>query len=182
MSTGGWVATAVVAFVAMEPLTYAAHRWLMHGRRGWRWHASHHRPPVGRFERNDRFPAVFALLVGVVLAVGFNVPAAGWLVPVGVGVTAYGAVYALVHDGYIHRRFPWMPGRWRALDRLAEAHALHHRFNGEPYGMLVPVVPRALRARAERPDQRANGSVPSHVPVRPTTAKRANNSSPYQRS
>jgi beta-carotene 3-hydroxylase len=40
------------------------------------------------------------------------------------------------------------------LDRLADAHALHHRFGGEPYGMLVPIVPASVRARAEAADER----------------------------
>jgi beta-carotene 3-hydroxylase len=137
----------VAAFALMEPLTYAAHRWVMHGRRGWRWHASHHRASPGRFEKNDLFPVVFAAVVLALLAVGFNVRSAGTLVPVGVGVTLYGAVYALVHDGYIHRRFGRLRRR-QGLERLAEAHALHHRFNGEPYGMLVPIIPRAVRSRA----------------------------------
>jgi beta-carotene 3-hydroxylase len=66
-----------------------------------------------------------------------------------VGVTAYGAVYALVHDVYVHGRLPVFRGRRvPVLDRLAAAHRIHHLFNGEPYGMLLPVVPRQLRARA----------------------------------
>ena len=36
------------------------------------------------------------------------------------------------------------------MDRLADAHALHHRFGGAPYGMLVPIVPRHVRAMASR--------------------------------
>jgi beta-carotene 3-hydroxylase len=144
---------AVCAFVLMEPVTWAAHRVTMHGRRGWRWHASHHRSarsaaPAGRVEANDAFPLVFAALVCGVFALGFNIDALAWLVPAAAGVTAYGAVYALVHDGAIHRRF-WTPAWFvRACTPLAAAHELHHRFNGEPYGMLVPIVPARIRARA----------------------------------
>jgi beta-carotene 3-hydroxylase len=82
-------------------------------------------------------------------------------VPLAVGVTLYGAAYALVHDVYAHRRAPLFRHRRAALDRLADAHALHHRFGGEPYGMLLPLVPRRLRT------QIASGSTPSHVPVEP---------------
>jgi beta-carotene 3-hydroxylase len=63
-------------------------------------------------------------------------------------------VYAAVHDGYIHGRLAVLarrPGRGRA--RLAEAHRLHHRYGGEPYGMLLPVVPASLRARAATPSR-----------------------------
>lgn len=155
----------VVAFAAMEPVTYLVHRFVMHGP-GRRLHRSHHRSGrSSRFEANDWFPVAFAALVLAGLAVGFNVPGFGALVPVGIGVTAYGVAYGLVHDGYIHRRVPWPFGRWAVLDRLAEAHRLHHRFNGEPYGMLVPVVPQALRERASHAP--ASGSRPSQVPAEP---------------
>lgn len=136
------------AFLAMEPITYAAHRWVMHGP-GMRLHRSHHLPPAGRLEANDWFPVIFALVVGSMMAIGFNVDGASALVWIGIGVTLYGATYALVHDGYIHHRLPWIGARRRrGFQPLAEAHELHHRFGGEPYGMLLPVVPRAVRARA----------------------------------
>jgi beta-carotene 3-hydroxylase len=185
VSTVGLV-LAVVAFVAMEPVTYAVHRWVMHGP-GQALHRSHHRPPVGRFERNDLYPVSFAAVVGAGMAVGFNVDGWGGLVPVGIGVTAYGAVYAAVHDGHLHGRVRWVARRpGRGLVRLAEAHRIHHLFGGEPYGMLLPIVPASLRARAAatgrdplvprlRSAQRAprtrgqpaSGSRPSHVPVLP---------------
>jgi len=156
------VLVAVVAFVVMEPVTYAAHRWVMHGV-GRRLHRSHHRrwqrAGEGFLEANDAFPAAFAAVTVVALAVGFNVDGLGVLVPACVGVTAYGAAYALVHDVYVHRRVS-LPLRGALLDRLADAHALHHRFGGEPYGMLLPVVPRAVRERAERADAAA-----ARVPV-----------------
>jgi beta-carotene 3-hydroxylase len=138
----------VVSFVVMEPVTYAVHRWIMHGP-GHAVHRSHHRPATSRLETNDLYPVVFAAIVGVALAVGFNVDGWGWLVPVGVGVTLYGAAYGAVHDGHIHGRLRVLAGlRWRYLDRLVEAHRIHHLYGAEPYGMLLPVVPEALRARA----------------------------------
>ena len=146
-----------VAFVVMEPLTYAAHRWLMHGV-GWVWHRSHHRrraEPSGwvqRFEANDWFPVVFAAATVALMAVGSAAHPLHWLMPLGVGVTAYGATYAFVHDLYIHGRFVTLPVL-RPLEYLREAHALHHRFGGEPYGMLCPIVPAQLRARAGAPQR-----------------------------
>ena len=151
-----WVALVVVAFVVMEPVTYLAHRYVMHGL-GRRLHRSHHRRWPHRaagepfFEANDAFPALFAGAVMVAMAVGFNVDGLTVLLPITVGITLYGLAYALVHDGYTHRRIP-VRGRHVVLDRLAEAHALHHRFGGEPYGMLVPIVPASVRARAEAAD------------------------------
>jgi beta-carotene 3-hydroxylase len=147
------LAIVLAAFVVMEPVTYLTHRYVMHGL-GRRLHRSHHRRWPGRtagepfFEANDAFPAMFAGVVMLAMAVGFNVDGLTVLLPITIGVTLYGAAYALVHDGYIHGRIP-VRGRHPLLDRLADAHELHHRFGGEPYGMLVPIVPPSVRARAD---------------------------------
>lgn len=140
-----------LAFVLMEPVTYAAHRWVMHGA-GWVLHRSHHRrarPARGgwqdRFEANDWFPVAFAGVTVAAMAVGRD---AHVVIGAGAGVTLYGAAYAFVHDVYIHRRFARVPVV-APLEHLREAHALHHRYGGEPYGMLCPVVPRSVRVRAE---------------------------------
>ena len=143
----------VVAFAAMEPLTAATHRWVMHGV-GERVHRSHHRVRHGRWEANDAYPVMFAAVVCVGLWVGFNQPGWAGLVPVGVGVTLYGLAYALVHDVYIHGRVGVFGGhRVAILDRLAAAHRVHHLYNGAPYGMLLPIVPAELRERARRTDR-----------------------------
>ncbi len=140
-------------FILMEPFTAATHRWVMHGIGEW-FHRSHHRP--GRkpaWERNDWFPVAFAALVMFGLWLGFNAGLTA-LIPLAVGVTLYGIAYALVHDGYIHRRLGVFGARRVAvLERLAEAHRIHHLYNAAPYGMLAPVVPAELRARAATTDR-----------------------------
>lgn len=147
------LAIAVLAFLAMEPVTAATHRWVMHGV-GEFLHRSHHRRIVSRFEANDWYPVMFAAVVNVGFVAGFNWDGFGSLVPAGVGVTAYGAAYALVHDVYIHRRIGWFEGRRiEAFDRLAEAHRIHHLYNAAPYGMLLPLVPAELRERAGQTDR-----------------------------
>jgi beta-carotene 3-hydroxylase len=154
------VVVGALAFVLMEPLTYALHRWVMHGC-GARLHRSHHRPRPGRWELNDLYPVLIATVVLGVLALGFNVPSVGMLVPFGVGATVYGAVYAFVHDVYIHGRVSFLRGlRVGAFDRLAEAHRVHHLYNGEPYGMLLPIVPRRLRVRAATTARAARSRAP----------------------
>ncbi len=159
-----WMIVAI-SFVAMEPFTYLAHRFVMHGC-AMAWHRSHHATRAGRFERNDLFPVVFAGIAAVAVAAGFNLPHLGRLVSVVVGVGGYGAAYLFVHDLYIHRRLPALRARFGPLDHLAEAHALHHRFGGEPYGMLFPIVPTSVRARSGRSVRRpSSGSVPSHLPA-----------------
>jgi beta-carotene 3-hydroxylase len=142
---------ALVAFVVMEPATYAAHRWLMHGI-GWTLHRSHHRRRIvrswrDRWEANDWFPVMFAAVTVLAMAAGSTDSSLRVLLPVGVGVTAYGASYGFVHDVYIHRRFARLP-LLAPLEYLRWAHGIHHLFGREPYGMLCPIVPRALRDRA----------------------------------
>lgn len=144
----------VGSFVVMEPTTAATHRWVMHGF-GRFFHNSHHQPGrKQRWERNDWFPVFFAAIVLFGLWLGFNRDGLTALIPMAIGVTAYGATYALVHDGYIHRRIDPFGDRGNAwLDHLAESHRIHHLYNAAPYGMLLPVVPAQLRKRAETTDR-----------------------------
>lgn len=152
------VLIATLAFVLMEPFTYCAHRWVMHGLAKF-LHESHHRNAAravpALLEANDFFPVILAAGVNILLALGFNQPSLGALVPTCVGITAYGFAYFIVHDVYIHRRLRLFGNKKVALlERLAVAHRRHHQFNGEPYGMLLPIT-----------GQRASGSIPSHVPT-----------------
>ncbi len=167
------LAVAAGAFVGMEGFTYLAHRFVMHGI-GWGLHRSHHVRSAEWFEANDLFPCIGAGVAMVGFAVGFNVPVPN-LVAVGAGVTAYGAAYMFVHDVYIHGRLGRMP-EVAVLERLRRAHAVHHLFNGEPFGMLLPVLPRRLRSLARsvdadtvvvrRGDSKAPGA-PTGVPAQP---------------
>lgn len=164
---------ATLTFLVMEPVTYAVHRWVMHGR-AMAWHRSHHRPPVDRFELNDRFPVIFAALGLCTFAAGASIGPLALLIPVSLGSAAYGLAYFFVHDVYIHRRFGLYSGVLVPLERLKDAHRIHHLFNGEPFGMLAPVVPAALRRRAEAVEPRrydrvggTSGAMPSQVPSAP---------------
>jgi beta-carotene 3-hydroxylase len=145
----------VGSFAAMEAVSYAAHRWLMHGK-GMVWHASHHAPPRGRFERNDLFPVCFSVL-GIGL---FAVASAGW-VPGWVwwsaaGITAYGVAYMTVHEIVIHRRVRARVPEGRYLRWLRDSHHAHHVDGGEPFGMLLPLMSRRNRERmrSHEPDDR----------------------------
>ena len=138
------------AFVAMEPITALTHRCIMHGV-GRALHRSHHtnaaRGTPSRFEANDAYPVMFASVVMFGFAVGFNRAGWQWLVPIGIGITLYGAAYALVHDCYVHRRLALFGDRrFTALDRLAAAHQQHHVVGGAPYGMLLPVTAQRRRS------------------------------------
>jgi beta-carotene 3-hydroxylase len=146
------VLVVAVSFAGMEAVSYGTHRWVMHGP-GMIWHRSHHLPPTDRFERNDLFPLCFAGLGFAAFAAAAVATALQPLRWVGLGMTLYGATYLLVHDVVIHRRVH-VPIPDRGYIRwLRESHQLHHRYGGEPYGMLLPVVPRSLRARARAADR-----------------------------
>ena len=142
------VLLVVLAFVVMEPVTALTHRFVMHGF-GMGWHRSHHEPPRDALEANDLFPVVFSVATIALLAVGVYVGGAAVLVPLGIGITAYGASYLFVHDLVIHRRLGRrlpLPARFLAWHR--NAHNVHHLYSRAPFGFLAPVVPRALRDRA----------------------------------
>jgi beta-carotene 3-hydroxylase len=135
------------AFVAMEAVSYLAHRFVMHGP-GMGLHRSHHRwASVSRFEANDLFPVSFAAVTILGMTAGTTLPSVHLLFTVGVGVTLYGAAYAFVHDVYIHARLGQLPPV-PVLEWLKASHHIHHLFGGEPFGMLFPIVPRRLRERA----------------------------------
>lgn len=145
----------VGAFVLMEAVSYAAHRWIMHGV-GMAWHRSHHAPARSTFERNDLFPVCFSSVGVLLFALGaLGLDALGY---VGIGVTAYGASYLFVHEVYIHRRLPVRVPRLAYLEWLRESHRIHHATNAEPYGMLLPLVraePREVRTARDPLDRRA---------------------------
>ena len=146
MTVVAFVLVALAAFLVMEPLTAFAHRAVMHGF-GWSWHRDHHNPRPHGLERNDRFPIVFAVIAAALIITGASVPTLWFLLPIGIGITAYGVTYAVVHDLAIHRRLgPFRP-RGRVVEYLSDAHAQHHRSNGAPYGMLWPVMARPTQRR-----------------------------------
>lgn len=158
----------IVGFLGMEAVTYVVHRYVMHGALE-QLHRSHHRNAAADFARkspepNDAFPLAFSVVVVGGLAMGFNVDGFTWLLPLLVGVTLYGIVYTVIHDGIIHGRIKWMKrlhSSWAVS--LDTAHREHHRSNGEPYGMLFPWI--TLRNDARRTQTLRNGSLPSHVPA-----------------
>ena len=165
---GGWIfALGIVlgTVVAMEVLAWAVHRHVMHGW-GWGWHRSHHEPRPGRFETNDLYALVFAgisLLFFTLLAELW--PPFWW---VGVGTVFYGLLYALLHDGLVHRRlgFDLRPRRGY-LKRLVQAHRLHHAVHGRDgavsFGFLYAPPVRRLRRRLHRQGQASSRRRPGSM-------------------
>jgi beta-carotene 3-hydroxylase len=127
---------ALLSFCAMEFVSYGVHRFLYH-RIFWFIHRSHHVPRTGPFERNDLFPVVFAGASCLLIFAGLERGPFSLYLGAGLGITAYGAVYFIVHDLYIHRRVKRLAFRIPFLLAAKKAHAVHHRTGGEPYGLLL---------------------------------------------
>ena len=69
-----------------------------------------------------------------------------------VGVTGYGVLYAVVHDGLVHHRWPFrLTPRHGYAKRLVQAHRLHHatlgRAGAVSFGFLYAPDVRRLKAR-----------------------------------
>ncbi|WP_083329882.1 sterol desaturase family protein [Pseudomonas sp. D1-3] len=162
---------------AMEGVAYLAHKYVMHGW-GWGWHRSHHEPREGWFEKNDLYAAVFAGLAIVLIALGTQ----GWhpLEWIGAGMTAYGLVYFVVHDGLVHHRWPFrLVPRSGYLKRLYQAHRMHHAVEGKErcvsFGFLyAPTTARLkaqLRAMHEGPLRKADGAAATDRRNEPASAR-----------
>lgn len=150
--------------VVMEAVALAVHKYVMHGP-GWGWHRSHHEPHDGVLELNDLYAIVFAALaLALILLASAEFGPLYW---VGIGMTLYGLLYFIVHDGLVHQRWPFrVVPRNAYLKRLVQAHRLHHAVEGQDgcvsFGFLyAPPVRRLrdeLRRRQGRP-QRSGGEV-----------------------
>lgn len=142
--------------IAMEGVAWWTHRYVMHGW-GWAWHQSHHEPRRGWFELNDLFAVVGAVISVALILYGAEGFGPTWWI--GWGMTAYGALYFLLHDGLVHRRWPW---KWQPksgyLKRLIQAHKIHHAVHekdgavsfGFLYAKPLPVLKQELQASLGR--------------------------------
>ncbi|WPO98033.1 sterol desaturase family protein [Pseudomonas sp. HR96] len=139
----------LVTLTLMEGFAYVAHKYVMHGW-GWGWHRSHHEPRGGWFEKNDLYALVFAGVA--ILLIWLGTRGAHPLEWIGAGMTGYGLLYFLVHDGLVHKRWPlrYVP-RSGYLKRLYQAHRMHHAVDGKErcvsFGFLY--APSAERLRRE---------------------------------
>ena len=145
----------LLALVGMEVVAWATHRFLMHGPL-WCLHRSHHEPRSGRFELNDLFAAYFSLPSMVLISLGTKAwgghvvwAPALWL---GLGMTGYGAIYAMFHDGLVHGRFR-SPLPLKLMKRLVQAHRLHHavatKHGAVSYGFLWAPPVRSLKGQLQ---------------------------------
>ncbi|MEM7728045.1 MAG: sterol desaturase family protein [Pseudomonadota bacterium] len=149
MSVWAAVAIVVASVALMEIAAWAIHKYVMHGP-GWGWHESHHRETDGPFEKNDLYAVWFSVIAAALFIAGSL-----WWTPlwfVALGLTIYGLLYAFVHDGLVHQRWPFfVRTRGRYLKRLVQAHRLHHavhsRDGAVSFGFLWAQDVRTLKAK-----------------------------------
>lgn len=127
-------------FALMEGAAWFTHKYIMHGFM-WNWHKSHHEPRYGRFEKNDLFALVFASISALFMVWGSIHGRLEWPFFLGIGIMAYGIAYFLVHDVFIHQRFPWFRQTNSIYFKAMRfAHKIHHKTNGkygaEAFGFL----------------------------------------------
>lgn len=129
----------VGTFLAMEGITWATHKWVMHGFL-WYLHRDHHQVEPGFFEKNDAFFLIFAVPSMSSILYG-SIHGIWWLLAIGFGLMAYGMAYFIVHDVIIHQRFKWFSkSRNTYIRAIKWAHKMHHKHlgkhQGESFGML----------------------------------------------
>jgi beta-carotene 3-hydroxylase len=151
-----WLPVSLGVAVLMELWAGFLHGRLWHGRL-WNLHGSHHQQRRGRFERNDALSGLHApIAVGLILygCVGPAGVVRELCYGVGLGMTAFGLAYFVVHDGLAHGRLPvGFLKRLRYFREVVEAHQAHHASRDcAPYGFFFG--PAELH-RARRNSRRA---------------------------
>ena len=143
----------VVGTVAiMEFVAWFTHKYVMHGW-AWGWHESHHVPHEKSVEKNDLFAVVFAGISIALFYIGANYYDPAWWVAI--GMTLYGLLYFIAHDGLVHQRWPfkYVPKKGY-LKRVYQAHRLHHAVKGREgcvsFGFLWAPKIDSLRAQLKK--------------------------------
>jgi beta-carotene 3-hydroxylase len=134
------IAMVLIGFIGMEATAWFTHKYIMHGFM-WNWHQSHHEPRTGKYEKNDRFGLVFALISAFLIVwVTISFPPT-WSFYLGLGVMLYGLAYFLVHDVFVHQRLPWFKNTNSTYFKAMRfAHKIHHKttekYGAEAFGFL----------------------------------------------
>lgn len=130
----------LLTFLGMEFVAWAAHKYVMHGFL-WYLHEDHHTESHKLLQRNDSFSLIFAIpsWLCIMLGMMFQNQVA---ISIGAGIAAYGFVYFVVHEIFIHQRFKIFRNTHnRYLAGIRRAHKIHHKRlgkeDGECFGMLI---------------------------------------------
>jgi len=134
LSIGIFLAT----LLGMEGFSWFVHRYLFHGPL-WFIHKTHHEAHQGPFEFNDIFSGLFALSAIILIILG-QLAGYDYRFWIGAGITAYGIIYFILHDVFVHNRIKSFQTHNRYLLRLRRAHKMHHKsmkkWPSESFGLL----------------------------------------------
>lgn len=152
-----FILRVLLFFALNEIAAYCLHRWIFHGQ-FWAVHRSHHQAAHGWFELNDVFSLGFAGLAIWLIVSGWTDGIESWRLAAGIGITAYGFLYFVIHDMFTHGRFVTLKFKNKTLRTIKRAHQNHHHATDkrgqEPYGLfLFPYQkyrPRFLDERQKR--------------------------------
>ena len=152
------LAIVIGAIIGMEIFAWFIHKYVMHGI-GWGWHESHHTETEGLLEKNDLYAVVFSFIAAGCFIYGSMGHPMFWYI--GLGLTIYGVLYAVVHDGLVHRRLPFpRKARGAYMKRLVQAHRLHHAAHTKQgcvsFGFIYAGNVRKLKAELKA-NMRAQG-------------------------
>jgi beta-carotene 3-hydroxylase len=116
----------LITIISMEFVSWILHKYLFHGPL-WFIHRTHHARTIhSSFELNDIFSFAFASVAIVLIYIGWFTPSPLHLA-IGFGITLYGFIYFLVHDGLIHQRYPFSTKTSNVyLKQIQRAHQRHH--------------------------------------------------------
>lgn len=102
----------------------------------WNIHETHHKENKNRFEKNDFFAVAHGIAATIIIIYGLNYNHN--IMAFGIGITLYGLMYFIVHDGFIHNRLPLgFLKQFKILRKIKKAHQVHHSTNNYPYGLFL---------------------------------------------
>lgn len=144
--------SAASCALAMEYYARYMHEHSWHQGRLKEVHATHHRPRRGGWEANDVLGCLNALVVAPVMywsSQDLDTLRGAIIFASASGVSAYGVMYMLVHDGVHHGRFyTGGLGSVPLIRDISRAHSMHHRVEqGPPFGLFLG--PQELDGTAE---------------------------------
>jgi beta-carotene 3-hydroxylase len=160
-----WLLSFLAGALLMEPWAALLHNHAWHGPLMF-LHRSHHQPS-GRWEWNDLLSSAHApIAIALILHGSLGAPSVWREIGFGfgLGMTFFGFSYLVVHDGLVHGRLPVkFLERWAYFRRVKNAHKVHHRDGGVPFGLFLG--PWALKRQAAKRRAAQSGGSSRHEPV-----------------
>lgn len=134
------VIIVLITFFFMEFVSWATHKYIMHGFL-WILHKDHHVVNKDNvFQKNDLFFLIFA--IPSIFLIFTGVGNQSYQLFIGIGIALYGLAYFLIHEIIIHRRLP-PPSKTKSryIKAIRKAHKVHHKNRGKyhavNFGMLI---------------------------------------------